>query len=217
MAVPTQKSQATPPEASAPIETDPVGADGRALTASRPALLENGDDARFRALVHNLLAFSVRLETVRSRFGAHLGLTGVQYTILISVRQLQGESGVGVKSVAEHLGLSGAFITIETGKLIKRGVLEKRANPEDRRRVLLRVTAEGDSRLRALAPVQRDINDAIFESLDAEAFHRLGDIAAALRVDSDKALALADYLLRSREAAGGDPSGEGRSAPERRS
>ena len=110
-----------------------------ALTVSRPALLEGGDDAMFRQLVHNLLAFSARLESIRAQFGAYLGLTGVQYTILISVNHLQDDQGVGVKALADHLGLSGAFVTIETGKLIKADLLRKRANPEDRRRVILEV------------------------------------------------------------------------------
>lgn len=166
-----------------------------ALTVSRPALLRDGDDAMFRRLVHDLLAFSARLEAVRTQFGAYLGLTGVQYTVLISVRHLQDGAGVGVKAVAEHLGLSGAFVTIETGKLIKAGLLGKRENPRDRRRVLLSITAKGAALLERLAPMQRQINDEIFRSLDAERFQALCDEAEALRRDSDQALALADFLL----------------------
>ncbi|MCB1471588.1 MAG: winged helix-turn-helix transcriptional regulator [Rhodobiaceae bacterium] len=173
----------------------------RPLTVSRGALLVGGDDSRFRHLVHDLLAFSVRLEAVRAKFGAHIGLTGLQYTILISVRHLQGADGVGVKALAEHIGLSGAFVTIETGKLIRMGLLRKRANPDDRRRVLLSVTGEGEARLARLAPVQREINDAIFEPLDAARFAALCDIAAALRRSSDRSLALSAYLLGTGEEA----------------
>lgn len=164
-------------------------------TVSRPELLEGGSDARFRHLVHDLLAFSARLESIRAQFGAYLGMTGVQYTILISVRYLQGSEGVGVKQVAEHLGLSGAFVTIETGKLIRAGMLEKRRNLKDRRRVLLTVSARAHAMLEDLAPLQRQINDAIFQSLDAGRFDALAREAAALRVNSDKAIKLANYLL----------------------
>lgn len=170
---------------------------GRALTVSRPELLDAGDDAMFRQLVHNLLAFSARLESIRAQFGAYLGLTGIQYTILISVRHLQGEEGVGVKALAGHLGLSGAFVTIETGKLIKLGLLRKRANPEDRRRVLLKVTDKAVGQLERLAPMQREINDTIFQSLDADQFRALNVQAGTLRAGSDRALALAGYLLGS--------------------
>lgn len=172
-----------------------VTAGGRALTVSRADLLADGDDTAFRYLVHDLLAFSARLEAVRARFGAYLGLTGIQYTILVSVRHLQGDEGVGIKALADHLGLSGAFVTIETKKLIKRGLLCKRSNPNDRRRVLLQVPGAGDEQLAALAPMQREINDAIFDSLDAAGFAKLARQAAALRQGADRGLALAWYLL----------------------
>jgi len=168
---------------------------GRALTVSRPELLINGDDGTFRHLVHDLLAFSSRLEAVREKFGSYLGLTGIQYTILVSVSHLQAQDGVGIKAIAAHLGLSGAFVTIETGKLIRQGLLTKRPNPSDRRRVLLQVSSQGEAQLAALAPMQREINDAIFDSLDSEGFGALATQAADLRKGADKALALANYLL----------------------
>ena len=60
-------------------------ADAKPLTVSRPELLANGtDDGPFRAYLHGMLAFAARLEGVRDRFAALLGLTGIQYTILIS-------------------------------------------------------------------------------------------------------------------------------------
>lgn len=95
------------------------------LTVSRAELLVNGSDSEFRALVHAMLAFSARLQGVRERFAALVGLTGIQYTILISIRHLHNETEVTVGSVADHLHLSGAFITIETGKLVRSGLISK--------------------------------------------------------------------------------------------
>src|SRR5690242_18239293 len=89
------------------------------LTVSRPELLPGGTDAEFRVLVHGLLAFSSRLESVRAGLARCIGLTPIQYTILISVAHLETSGGVSVKQLAGHLQLSGAFITIETGKLLK--------------------------------------------------------------------------------------------------
>jgi DNA-binding MarR family transcriptional regulator len=50
---------------------------------------------------------------------------------------------VEVDTIARHLHLSGAFATIETGKLAELGYVEKLANPEDRRRVMTPVTHSG--------------------------------------------------------------------------
>ena len=163
-------------------------------TTSKAELLASDGDRKFRQMVHDLLAFSARLEDVRSRFGAYIGLSGIQYTVLISVGHHAGTDGVGIKAIADHLALSGAFVTLETNKLVKLGLLKKRSNPVDRRRVLLTVTSRGRASLQELAPVQREINDALFDSLDTDAFAQLAKMAGELKADADRALLLIDYL-----------------------
>ncbi len=173
------------------------------LTASRPALLgAQGDDAAFRRMLHNLLAFSARLEQVRARFAAFIGLTPPQYTILITIQHLQGGAGVGVRQVADHLALSPAFVTQETGRLVQAGVLDKRPSDEDRRRVILTVTAHGAELLRRLAPVQREINDQLFEPLSEETFGVMQTLAAELRDSAEQAVRLSDYLIAEGAGAG---------------
>ncbi len=135
------------------------------LTVSRPELLAGGSDLAFRTFVHDLLALAARIEAVRGGLARLIGLTGIQYTTLISVQHLQEQGRVAVSAVAAHLHLSGAFITIETGKLIRMGLLQKRADREDRRRVSLRVTRKGQELLDALVPIQVQVNDVLFQSL----------------------------------------------------
>jgi DNA-binding MarR family transcriptional regulator len=81
--------------------------------------------------VHSLLAFSARLEAVRSGYGAIIGVSSIQYTILISVRYLEAIGDVYVSTIADHLYLSGAFVTVETGKLVERGLLSKHVDPKE--------------------------------------------------------------------------------------
>ncbi len=170
------------------------------LTVSRPDLIVGGSDGEFRSLVHNLLAFSARLEAVRARFGALVGLSGIQYTVLISIAHHQGDEGVGVKAISGHLSLSGAFATIEIGKLVKLELVRKRVNPDDRRRVLLSVTEKGRNLLAGLTPIQQDVNDLLFEPLDKASFKQLLQLSRDLVTSADKAAAYADYLS---EAEGG--------------
>lgn len=183
----TDPKEESPGEGSESIPRPP-------LTVSRKALLSDGNDLRFRALVHNLLAFSARLQDVRAEFGRCIGLSGIQYTILVSVAHLQGDLGTGVKRIADHLSLSGAFVTMETGKLVDAGLVAKRTNPRDRRRVALTVTKKGWDLLSELAPIQRPVNDALFASLDRKSFEQLLGISAELVQGADEALALIDYL-----------------------
>lgn len=163
-------------------------------TASKKTLLVNGSDQAFRKMVHDLLAFSSRLEEVRCRFGAYIGLSGIQYTLLISVSHLEDKKGVGVKSIADHLSLSGSFVTIETTKLATLGLIEKRKDVNDGRRVILTVSDRGQALLDKLAPMQREINDTLFNSLNPTSFSQLSTMAAQLKRDADKALLLANYL-----------------------
>lgn len=164
-------------------------------TVSRPELLVHGSDAEFRNLVHDLLTFSYHMETCRDRFGALIGLTGVQYEIVMAVRRYQGEGGgISVGQVAARLRRSGAFITIETNKLVAKGILEKLDDAGDRRKVLLRVSQRGRELGRQLAPVQQQVNDVLFECLDRKGFERLRALAAELVGCGDRATALIEYL-----------------------
>ena len=108
--------------------------------------------------MHSLFGFLARHEAIRRGHAARIGLVGIEYTTLISIRHLDAEEGdVNVNRVAEHLHLSGAFVTTVTNKLLKRGLIHKSVDPADRRRVKLQVSEKGDALLAELAPVQRQV------------------------------------------------------------
>lgn len=172
-----------------------AGSQRPGMTVSRDELVIHGSDDGFRDMLHDMLSVFARLEHMRDRFGTFLGLSGPQYTILAAIRQFQGDKGIGVKELADHLGLSGAFITIETKRLAKLGVIHKKTNPEDQRRVNLSLTSRGVEMLLQLAPLQREVNDTFFEALSAEDFRLLCKIMRSLRQSAGPAAALADYLL----------------------
>ena len=170
------------------------------LTISRPALLIDGSDATFRGLIHDLMAYSHHIEACRDGFGAMIGLTGVQYEILMIVRRFGAAddtagAGISVGQVAARLHRSGAFTTIETAKLAARGVIEKRADPTDRRKVLLKLTAAGEALSRTLAPYQQQVNDVLFECLDRRSFETLVTLARDLVDCGDRGAALSAFLV----------------------
>ena len=81
------------------------------LTTSRPELLSGGRDRPFRHLVHALFGFAAHHERIRTGHARVIGLAGIEYTVLIAIAHLSQDGDVNVKSVADHLYLSGAFIT----------------------------------------------------------------------------------------------------------
>lgn len=169
---------------------------GPEVTVSRPELIVDGSDIHFRQMLHDLLAFSSRLQQVRGCFAAFIGLSGPQYTILITIHQLADRRDATVGSVAEHLALTPTFVAAETKKLASMGIVEKKQDPLDLRRVKLTVSDEGERLLHELAPVQRQINDALFSPVNEENFALLRALASSLRESAEDALALSDELLR---------------------
>ena len=166
------------------------------LTVTRPELLINNSDADFRNLVNHLLAFSGLLESIRTGFAEYIGLSGIQYTILICIAHLdEQQRGVSIKNIANHLALSGAFITIETGKLDGHGLVRKVKNPEDGRGVLVKVTKDGNRLLSKLAPIQQNTNDKLFASLNRNDFMFLNKLVDRMVIDAQDASALLTYLV----------------------
>jgi DNA-binding MarR family transcriptional regulator len=148
--------------------------------------------------LYDFFTVSARLETVKRYLGERLGLTGPQYTIMMAVAELQGKVGVSVGRVGEYLHVTGPFVTMESGKLIKKGFLERRSGLSDRRLSLLSLAPNGAKALQSLFPELQQINDVFFE-LDSRAeFERLCKTLEKLVGNSQRALALID-------ATRGDP------------
>lgn len=173
------------------------------FTVSRPELLAGGTDREFRHLVHGLFGFLARHERIRAGHAKIIGLAGIEYTALISIAQLSLDGDVNIKTVADHLHLSGAFITSVARRLLGLGMILKRTDAGDRRRVTLTVSAKGRLALKRLAPIQRQVNDVEFAVLGREEFRLLINIVDRLIESADRAVALQTYLLASRDAARG--------------
>jgi DNA-binding MarR family transcriptional regulator len=167
------------------------------LTVSRPSLLKEGSDREFRGLIHNLLAYGHHLDACVDGFGTLVGLTGVQYEIVMALHRFREGNGICVGEVAEKLHRSGAFITLEINKLAAMGVVRKGPDPADRRKVLLELTAKGLTLIERLAPYQRQVNDALFACLDRRRFETLCKLVAELVACGDRGAVIMESLVRS--------------------
>jgi MarR family transcriptional regulator, organic hydroperoxide resistance regulator len=177
----------------APIGTEP-------LTVSRPELLSNKTDANFRALVHGLISLGRRIITIRDGLGTLAGMSGVQFEIMMLVSRLGGQTGVTVTEISDLMLQSGAFPTIEIGKLVEKGLLEKSADQQDRRRVRVRLTERGRKALADVAPHQRQVNDILFGSLNSRDFQELSRILRELVPSFEHGTDLMEFMLK-RESA----------------
>jgi DNA-binding MarR family transcriptional regulator len=168
------------------------------LTISRAELLNDGRDRQFRHLVHSLFGFAAHHERIRRGHARVIGLAGIEYTVLIAIAHLSQDGDVNVRTVADHLYLSGAFITSVVGRLLRLGLVHKRVDAEDRRRVTLTLRDKGRAALERLAPIQRQVNDVEFGCLSRAEFALLIDIVDRLIEGGGRAVALQNYLLSGR-------------------
>ena len=168
------------------------------LTVSHRALLVNGSDIEFRRLILRLLQIEERLRHARAYLGRQAGLTGPQYSLLMAVAYLQGETGIAVRSLARELRVTSAFITSESRRLIERGLLAKRQNPHDSRSTLVTVTPAGRRAIERLVPEVRALNDLFFGHLSRPAFVQAKRFLEQLMDGSRQALA----HIAAREAHG---------------
>ena len=81
------------------------------------------------------------LDVPRLRVWDERGLTLPQLRILFQIRQ---EPGIGVKELARTFGVSASNVTQQVDKLVARGLVCRAERPEDRRQVVLTLTADGE-------------------------------------------------------------------------
>ena len=159
------------------------------LTITRRALLVGGSDVEFRRLIYRLLLVEERLRRARDFLGKRIGLSGPQYTLLITVAYLQGADGIAVRALAKNLRVTSAFITSESRRLIERGLLAKRPNPHDSRSTLVSVTAAGRRRIDRLVPELRTVNNAFFAHVGARSFRAARGFLDELLAGSEPVMA----------------------------
>jgi DNA-binding MarR family transcriptional regulator len=80
------------------------------------------------------------------------------------------------------------FVVNETGGLARAGLIEKRPAPDDRRKVDLVLTGGGRAAVAKAGPIQRDVNDVLFRSLDRRRFEALSRMTRDLLTSCDDAL-----------------------------
>jgi DNA-binding MarR family transcriptional regulator len=161
----------------APYESQP--------SISTPALLQGGNDRAFQRLLFDLFTIADRLERVRVHVASRVGLSGPQYSLLRAVASLQGKDGVSIGTVAEHLHVTSAFIALQSGVLVQRGLLSKKEDATDRRVSRLSLMATGERLVDKMIEEVRPINDLFFGTLRQDEFEMLAAIVGKL-VDSSR-------------------------------
>lgn len=159
----------------------------QAPTTTRLDLLEGGADRTFRVGMHAITAFSSIVLTLRDVLASSIDLSGIQYEIMVILHRLRDrDNGICVSDIASRTRRSGSFITIESGRLEGRGLLTMRPDPENRRRVLLRLSGKGEALLDSLVPLQQAVNDTLLGSVSRSEFDTLRRLVGKITPDGSR-------------------------------
>lgn len=171
------------PSASSPAAH--LAAFNLAPTVSKRELLDSNSksDRQFRQMLYDISVLASQLDYARSHLASQVGLSSPQYNIVMIVAHYQGDRGVSVSEVAQRLHVSTAFITSETGKLERAGLIRKSPNPSDGRSILLQLTERGEDAVQQLGPQRLAVNDQLFRNLSGKDFRHLSTTIASLLND----------------------------------
>jgi DNA-binding MarR family transcriptional regulator len=159
------------------------------LTVSHPAMLAAGSDVAFRETLYAMVLAFGRLIACREAFGRALALTGSQFAVLVGTAYRQGRDGVSIRALADHVQLAPTHVTTEVGRLVRKGMLVKRANRRDRRGVLVTLSPAGEAAVRDISPFLRRINDLLFQDVSRKELAALTRFLRAFLHNGEQALA----------------------------
>ena len=157
---------------------------------------DESGDAGFRRLIYGIFTMTVNFDRIREHMATALGLSGIQYHILMVVAELAPSERVTISLIADRLHTSGAYVTMESKKLMRRGFLDKRPNPDDGRSVVLQLTEDGQAAIDSFAPNLQAINDTLFDGMGPETFGRFREIVDHMTRTSARAADMAEILAR---------------------
>lgn len=105
-----------------------------------------------------------------------LDMSTPQFKALILIYE---EEGVRMRELARRLGGSFSNATVLVDRLVDRGLVERMADSQDRRVVLVRVTKNGQHLVEELVTSWRSLSPSLLKALDADG---LTKVSEALRL-----------------------------------
>lgn len=107
-------------------------------------------------------------ERSRTLFAHRMAESGLQVREFGVLTVLADSSGATQQSVAEAAGIDPSTLVATLDALEKRGLAERRAHPEDRRKRTVHLTEPGATLLTSAANTAQELNREVFKSLSRQ-------------------------------------------------
>ena len=116
-----------------------------------------------------------RLEAVFARFGLH----SADFAVLATLVRLAGD-GVSQRRLGSELGLSAGTVSLRIDRLVRRGLADRQADPDDGRGTLISLTDRGRELFEACAPEHLANAEALLAGLTEAERDDLGRLLGKL-------------------------------------
>jgi len=148
-----------------------LGHEGRALSQDHAAL----------KLWLRLLACTTQIEAeIRRRLRARFGISLARFDYMAQL--YRHREGLKMKALSRYLMVTGGNVTGLTDELEREKLVERRADPGDRRAWLVRLTPKGHRAFEAMASEHEGWVVELFGGLEARDIQQLHTTLGALRV-----------------------------------
>ena len=143
---------------------------------------KNVKTLRFDGSVWCNLDIALRnLDQVFGQVVQPLGLTVIEWYIL---RALYEQDGQHASELARAVGRAATSFTPNLDKLQDKGLIERRADPADRRAVRIYLTEAGCDRKKSVMETAREVDKRLAELFPEKEFSAFQDVLAALQAVS---------------------------------
>lgn len=103
-------------------------------------------------VVNRLLRVRRHIDAEIEAVLAEHGLGAASFAVLATLARLGETEGISQRRLADELGLTSGTISVRIDRLASEGLVERRADPDDRRNALIALTDEGRALLEAAIP-----------------------------------------------------------------
>ncbi|MBA7475416.1 hypothetical protein ES707_10786 [subsurface metagenome] len=115
-----------------------------------------------------IVSINFHLAKLRQFWAKALNISGPQWMILLAVSDLDKGDGVPVNAVAKMLQVDSSFVTTQSKRLEKSGLLHRKPSPTDARVVRMSLTDKSRDHLSRLAARQQAVGEFTFEEFSSD-------------------------------------------------
>lgn len=117
---------------------------------------ETGADTLYDRLQHQVALFARRAEQTRLG-GVGKARNSMDRAAYLLLNRLDKEGAMGVKALAEGMGIDSSTVTRQVAPLVESGLVKRTSHPEDGRAVVLALSTRGRQRLEEVRQSRREL------------------------------------------------------------